>query len=62
MFVINCLICNFFIFFVKSISFCPLFSVQIHDLPDHYYHTLKFLVGHLKKVADNSEKNKVTQL
>uniref|UniRef100_A0A673AEC5 Rho GTPase activating protein 23b n=1 Tax=Sphaeramia orbicularis TaxID=375764 RepID=A0A673AEC5_9TELE len=31
----------------------------IHDLPDHYYHTLKFLVGHLKKVADNSEKNKM---
>ncbi|XP_070707655.1 rho GTPase-activating protein 23-like isoform X2 [Pempheris klunzingeri] len=31
----------------------------IQDLPDHYYHTLKFLVGHLKKVADNSEKNKM---
>ncbi|XP_069373465.1 rho GTPase-activating protein 23-like isoform X4 [Paralichthys olivaceus] len=31
----------------------------IHDLPDHYYHTLKFLVGHLKKVADNSDKNKM---
>ncbi|KAJ8245943.1 hypothetical protein GJAV_G00261960 [Gymnothorax javanicus] len=31
----------------------------IHDLPDHYYHTLKFLVGHLKKVADNAEKNKM---
>ncbi|XP_042364099.1 rho GTPase-activating protein 23-like isoform X4 [Plectropomus leopardus] len=31
----------------------------IHDLPDHYYHTLKFLVGHLKKVADHSEKNKM---
>ncbi|XP_056153047.1 LOW QUALITY PROTEIN: rho GTPase-activating protein 23-like [Lampris incognitus] len=31
----------------------------IHDLPDHYHHTLKFLVGHLKKVADNSEKNKM---
>ncbi|XP_041829751.1 rho GTPase-activating protein 23-like isoform X4 [Melanotaenia boesemani] len=31
----------------------------IHDLPDHYYHTLKFLVGHLKRVADHSEKNKM---
>ncbi|XP_071400568.1 rho GTPase-activating protein 23-like [Centroberyx affinis] len=31
----------------------------IHDLPDHYHHTLKFLVGHLKKVADNAEKNKM---
>ncbi|XP_059180452.1 rho GTPase-activating protein 23-like isoform X2 [Centropristis striata] len=31
----------------------------IHDLPDHYYHTLKFLVGHLKKVADHSESNKM---
>ncbi|XP_069024626.1 rho GTPase-activating protein 23-like isoform X2 [Embiotoca jacksoni] len=31
----------------------------LHDLPDHYYHTLKFLVGHLKKVADHSEKNKM---
>uniref|UniRef100_A0A8B9R614 Rho GTPase activating protein 23a n=1 Tax=Astyanax mexicanus TaxID=7994 RepID=A0A8B9R614_ASTMX len=31
----------------------------IHDLPDHYFHTLKFLVGHLKTVADHSEKNKM---
>ncbi|KAM4524170.1 rho GTPase-activating protein 23-like isoform 5-T6 [Odontesthes bonariensis] len=31
----------------------------IHDLPDHYYHTLKFLVGHLKRVADHSKKNKM---
>ncbi|XP_066554487.1 rho GTPase-activating protein 23 isoform X3 [Amia ocellicauda] len=31
----------------------------IRDLPDHYYHTLKFLVGHLKTVADHSEKNKM---
>ncbi|XP_036408116.1 rho GTPase-activating protein 23-like isoform X2 [Megalops cyprinoides] len=31
----------------------------IHDLPVHYYHTLKFLVGHLKTVADHSEKNKM---
>uniref|UniRef100_A0A3B4V0D6 Rho GTPase activating protein 23b n=1 Tax=Seriola dumerili TaxID=41447 RepID=A0A3B4V0D6_SERDU len=31
----------------------------LHDLPDHYYHTLKFLVGHLKRVADHSEKNKM---
>ncbi|KAJ3600313.1 hypothetical protein NHX12_031298, partial [Muraenolepis orangiensis] len=31
----------------------------IRDLPDHYYHTLKFLIGHLKNVADNSDKNKM---
>ncbi|XP_053722013.1 rho GTPase-activating protein 23-like isoform X1 [Synchiropus splendidus] len=31
----------------------------VHDLPDHHYHTLKYLVGHLKRVADNSEKNKM---
>ncbi|KAM4716209.1 rho GTPase-activating protein 23-like isoform 10-T10 [Anableps anableps] len=31
----------------------------IRDLPDNYYHTLKFLVGHLKRVADHSEKNKM---
>ncbi|XP_072522978.1 rho GTPase-activating protein 23 isoform X4 [Salminus brasiliensis] len=31
----------------------------IRDLPDHYYHTLKFLIGHLKNVADHSEKNKM---
>ncbi|KAG5831860.1 hypothetical protein ANANG_G00284500 [Anguilla anguilla] len=31
----------------------------IHDLPDCYYHTLKFLVEHLKTVADNAEKNKM---
>uniref|UniRef100_A0A4W5QAZ3 Rho GTPase activating protein 23a n=1 Tax=Hucho hucho TaxID=62062 RepID=A0A4W5QAZ3_9TELE len=41
----------------------PLFtdgeSHFIRDLPDHYYHTLKFLVGHLKTVADHCEKNKM---
>ncbi|XP_060758009.1 rho GTPase-activating protein 23 isoform X4 [Neoarius graeffei] len=31
----------------------------IHDLPDHYFHTLKFLIGHLKTVANHSEKNKM---
>ncbi|XP_023654064.1 rho GTPase-activating protein 23-like isoform X3 [Paramormyrops kingsleyae] len=31
----------------------------VHDLPDHYYHTLKYLAGHLKTVADNAEKNKM---
>uniref|UniRef100_A0A8C9W250 Rho GTPase activating protein 23 n=1 Tax=Scleropages formosus TaxID=113540 RepID=A0A8C9W250_SCLFO len=31
----------------------------VHDLPDHYYHTLKFLTGHLKTVADHAEKNKM---
>ncbi|KAK2916542.1 hypothetical protein Q8A67_000916 [Cirrhinus molitorella] len=31
----------------------------IRDLPDYYFHTLKFLIGHLKTVADHSEKNKM---
>ncbi|XP_027033568.1 rho GTPase-activating protein 23 isoform X4 [Tachysurus fulvidraco] len=31
----------------------------IRDLPDHCYHTLKFLISHLKRVADHSEKNKM---
>uniref|UniRef100_A0A8C7WVZ0 Rho GTPase activating protein 23a n=1 Tax=Oryzias sinensis TaxID=183150 RepID=A0A8C7WVZ0_9TELE len=31
----------------------------IRDLPDHYFHTLKFLVEHLKTVADHSDKNKM---
>ncbi|XP_014438707.1 rho GTPase-activating protein 23 [Tupaia chinensis] len=31
----------------------------IRDLPGHYYETLKFLVGHLKIIADHSEKNKM---
>ncbi|CAL1600181.1 unnamed protein product [Knipowitschia caucasica] len=31
----------------------------IHSLPDHYFHTLKFLLEHLRRVADCSEKNKM---
>ncbi|KAK9396971.1 rho GTPase-activating protein 23 [Crotalus adamanteus] len=31
----------------------------IRDLPGHYYETLKFLVEHLKTIADHSEKNKM---
>ncbi|XP_029013644.1 rho GTPase-activating protein 23 isoform X3 [Betta splendens] len=31
----------------------------LRDLPDYYYHTLKFLVSHLKTVADHSDKNKM---
>ncbi|KAK3520187.1 hypothetical protein QTP70_017930, partial [Hemibagrus guttatus] len=31
----------------------------IRDLPDYYFHTLKFLVGHLKTIANHSEKNKM---
>lgn len=33
--------------------------IQIHELPDHHYETLKFLCAHLKRVSDNCEKNKV---
>jgi len=35
--------------------------LQLHELPDHHYETLKFLSAHLKTVADNSEKNKVSR-
>lgn len=35
--------------------------LQLHELPDHHYETLKFLSAHLKTVAENSEKNKVKQ-
>ncbi|CAJ0951708.1 unnamed protein product [Ranitomeya imitator] len=35
--------------------FCP----QIKELPSYYYETLRFLVRHLKTVADHSEKNKM---
>ncbi|XP_023573895.1 rho GTPase-activating protein 23 [Octodon degus] len=31
----------------------------IRDLPGHYYETLKFLVAHLKTIADHSEQNKM---
>ena len=37
----------------------PVSLSQIRDLPDYYFHTLKFLVGHLKTVADSADKNKV---
>ncbi|KAG9476620.1 hypothetical protein GDO78_003250 [Eleutherodactylus coqui] len=43
----------------------PLFTngytdiLEILDLPEHHYETLKFLCTHLKTVAENSEKNKM---
>lgn len=36
-------------------------NLQIHELPDHHYETLKFLCAHLKRVSDHCEKNKVRQ-
>lgn len=36
--------------------------LQLHELPEHHYETLKFLSAHLKTVAENSEKNKVVNL
>eukprot|EP00062_Callorhinchus_milii_P018568 gi/632972180/ref/XP_007902532.1/ PREDICTED: rho GTPase-activating protein 23 isoform X2 [Callorhinchus milii] len=35
------------------------FKKLLRNLPEHYYETLKFLTGHLKTVADHSEKNKM---
>ena len=32
----------------------------IHMLPTHHYETLKFLINHLRKVADNADTNKVS--
>ncbi|XP_062382520.1 rho GTPase-activating protein 21 isoform X2 [Sardina pilchardus] len=31
----------------------------IHELPDHHFETLKYLSGHLKKVSENCEQNKM---
>uniref|UniRef100_S4R8R0 Rho GTPase activating protein 21b n=1 Tax=Petromyzon marinus TaxID=7757 RepID=S4R8R0_PETMA len=31
----------------------------IHELPEHHFHTLKFLSMHLKTIAENSPKNKM---
>ncbi|KAL2078813.1 hypothetical protein ACEWY4_026498 [Coilia grayii] len=31
----------------------------IHGLPDHHFYTLKFLLGHLKTVAEHADKNKM---
>lgn len=42
---------------------CPFSQfLQIHELPDHHFETLKFLCAHLKRVSDNCEKNKVRAL
>ncbi len=35
------------------------FWVQVHDLPDHNFETLKYLLFHLKKVVANSAMNKM---
>ena len=32
----------------------------VHRLPTAHYHTLKFLMRHLKKVASHSDENKVS--
>lgn len=33
--------------------------LQVHELPDHHYETLKFLMFHLKKVVAHSDSNKM---
>ncbi|XP_069768363.1 rho GTPase-activating protein 23-like isoform X2 [Narcine bancroftii] len=35
------------------------FKKLLWNLPEYYFETLKFLMGHLKTVADHSEKNKM---
>uniref|UniRef100_UPI00398F1920 rho GTPase-activating protein 23 isoform X2 n=1 Tax=Pristiophorus japonicus TaxID=55135 RepID=UPI00398F1920 len=35
------------------------FKKLLRNLPEYYFETLKFLTGHLKTVADHSEKNKM---
>ncbi|XP_078080304.1 rho GTPase-activating protein 23-like isoform X2 [Mustelus asterias] len=35
------------------------FKKLLRNLPENYFETLKFLTGHLKTVADHSEKNKM---
>lgn len=45
------------------LRFCPISQfLQVHELPDHHFETLKFLCAHLKRVSDNCEKNKVLPL
>ena len=36
------------------------FVLQVQELPDHNFETLKYLVNHLKMVSDNCDKNKVS--
>jgi len=33
--------------------------LQLHELPDHHFETLKFLLLHLKKVVEHSTANKM---
>jgi len=40
-----------------KVSLCLL--LQLHELPDHHFETLKFLLLHLKKVVEHSTANKM---
>lgn len=57
---------NFFQRFLKFKLFLELLRVinkplspQVHELPDHHFQTLKFILKHLKRVVDNAEVNKM---
>lgn len=44
----------------RNSSDCLVFCLfQLHDLPDHHFETLKFLLLHLKKVVEHSTTNKM---
>jgi hypothetical protein len=56
---------HFHLIAVKQKNFTEIYEIafvllsQLHDLPDHHFETLKFLLLHLKKVVEHSATNKM---
>jgi len=44
---------------VTEIKLSLCLRLQLHELPDHHFETLKFLLLHLKKVVEHSTANKM---
>jgi hypothetical protein len=55
----------YFVADIKVFSVCDINQIvcvvlsQLHELPDHHFETLKFLLLHLKKVVEHSTANKM---
>ena len=45
--------------YVTEIKLSQCLWLQLHELPDHHFETLKFLLLHLKKVVEHSTANKM---
>jgi len=45
--------------FLTEIKLSLCLRLQLHELPDHHFETLKFLLLHLKKVVEHSTANKM---